>query len=736
MESERPPWPDAERIPEDRVRDVFRSPPGVPSRFARSALIVGARGAGKTMLFRYLKETSEGFVTHIYLSTEFPSLTKAGYGPLTSTYSHDEEIQLSGKATALLALAISERLLRKGLTVPQDAFLHCFPDKLRQTNLQVTASWITDVRYIMNREALSSFDAVAQGSPLVSFVSSVGDYNRHTLGPMLLLFDRADAVPSPALLPVFELLDQAGLYTVLVATRPGIGGEALSKLARVIAPGDSYDVMHLGLYPRSSEWKELVQQGLEVQFGLQFTSLPQTLRDCIAVFARDSIKVAVELASRCIFDKVNCDTSELTGLLEDFRESRLTAAQRTLQTYVEDFRQSMRNIRSETLEQHGSLTPGVLVTIRQRSKPLLFLERTRLDLFVDAALRSGAICMPEGERWVPGLRPTRVEIPPLLIWTKQDKVWTDWCPPAEITINASELTGRGGGGSRRPTIFIAYRVDFEKSKRFRNDIKGRIQSHPDLADAVVLDGEVPPGAKWPEVIRKRISQAHIVVGDLEGLRPDILFELGFAYGLGRVFIPVFESIPNIERIPTWLKGRQLGHYANIGGLDGIVSSIVTHLSDSEFVKSPAPPRPISSLVVWLRTLPWNTLALQQLQTAVNQEGLTFETYSNGDLTGERIIRRAASAALLIVSLDRTEIDGLVHYIAGAVVSRPRMGAGRKSLSRRVIVLEEKPRKFSALSLQKCEDSNDIVTICNAAGILDAAGVFVRAYKKWVRGSPE
>ncbi len=254
-----------------------------------------------------------------------------------------------------------------------------------------------------------------------------------------MLLDRADAVPTPALLPVFELLDQAGPYTTLVATRPGIGGEQLSRIARAVTPGDSYDVIHLGLHPRSKGWINLVKEALEAQFGSQFLTLPESVRNSIMIFSRDSIKVAVELVAGCTSGGGVCTNSELVRLFEDLRDRRLTTAQRTLQTYVRDFRDSIRFIREEVLKQHNVLTPGVLVTIKQRAQPYLLHERTRLDLFIDAALRSWAICKPEGQQWVPGIRPMQVEVPPLLVWTKKEKLWTDWDSPDEITLNAGEL---------------------------------------------------------------------------------------------------------------------------------------------------------------------------------------------------------------------------------------------------------------------------------------------------------
>ncbi len=179
MDFDQPPWPDAERIPEKRVREVFRSPPAMPARFVRSTLVVGSRGAGKTILFRYLKDTHEGFATHIYLSTEFASLTKAGHGPLTPRYPENIENQLSGKATSLLALAISDRLQRKGLSVPTEYLLRCLPEKFRNGLNKIDDQRINDTRETINKETLIGFEGIAEASPLVSFGSESGVINRY-----------------------------------------------------------------------------------------------------------------------------------------------------------------------------------------------------------------------------------------------------------------------------------------------------------------------------------------------------------------------------------------------------------------------------------------------------------------------------------------------------------------------------------------------------------------------------
>jgi len=605
----------------------------------------------------------------------------------------------------------------------------CLPEKSRRNIQQLDARCINEARDSVNRAALGDFEMIGAANPLISFVSEAGECNRRVHGPLLLLFDRADVVPPPSLPPVFRLLDQAGSHIVLLATRPGIGGEPLARISQEVVPGDHYDILSLGLYPRAPDWTNFVQLALEAQFGSQLAIVPEEIRNCIMVYARDSTKVAVDLMSHCLADSANRSVTGFIKLLQEFREDYLTAAQATLRTYVDNFGQSIRRIYNRMQKEHKPVTPGVLVTFRQRVQPPLFQILTTFDLFVDAALRSWALCMPDGQRWIPGSRPAQVEIPPLFMWPKDDKPWTSYCPPTSISISVGDLTGHGGPPSP-PTIFIAYRMTFERSQQFRQDLEARMRSHPMLSNATFFDGNVPYGAKWPLTIRERISKAHVMVADVQGMRPDILFEIGFAYGLGKALILAFEGHPNAGDIPVWLKGRQIGHYGDGGGLDGIVAGVVTHLSDPEFNRPTRPPQPVPSLVVWLRVLDWNKLFLDQLKTAANREGLDPEVYTDDQLTSENIIRRAASASLLVLSLDGTSMDDLTHYVAGAIVSKPLAGRGSASLPRRVIVLETKPRTFAALSLQKCEDDKDTVDLVNPTQALSAAKRFFDAHKKW------
>ena len=119
----------------------------------------------------------------------------------------------------------------------------------------------------------------------------------------------------------------------------------------------------------------------------------------------------------------------------------------------------------------------------------------------------------------------------------------------------------------------------------------------------VVDGHTLPGGNWPAKIRERLKASQIVVGDVAGVSAEVFFELGFAYGLGKVIIPVVGHEDERSSVPDWLSTMQFGYYGTSDGFAGIVSSVVAHFSDPEYIKPPKPPRPIPSLAIWLRRLP-------------------------------------------------------------------------------------------------------------------------------------
>jgi hypothetical protein len=194
------------------------------------------------------------------------------------------------------------------------------------------------------------------------------------------------------------------------------------------------------------------------------------------------------------------------------------------------------------------------------------------------------------------------------------------------------------------------------------------------------------------------------------MRREVLFEIGLAYGLRRVLVPVVASQEERSMLPSWLNATQLGYYSNAAALSALTASVSTLLSDLEFALGAKPANPVPGLAVWLRTLDWNKRALEQFKMAAQNEGLAIEVF-NDDAPDEIVVRRAGSANLLVVSLDGTASDALMHFLCGAVAAKPKAGYGG-SLKRTVLVLEppDSQRTLVAEGLRRCPETVKIIPL--------------------------
>jgi hypothetical protein len=539
----------------------------------------------------------------------------------------------------------------------------------------------------------------------------------------------------PALAPVFDLLDQSGEYVVVVTTRPGHGGKLLANLIQGIVPGDHFDVAHLGDEPRSDAWKAFMWEAIMAQLADQSERLPTMARNLVLAMARDSLRTALELAGEYVLAAPETADRRLVNAINAARERQLGAARSTLQRYHPDFLDLIGRIRRDVTAKGGSLDRPVILELRHSRSGDLFDAPSPVDSFLNLALRVGAICVPEGQRWMPGVHLREFEIPLILTWRPTELTTVaDTSKTERITLTDSEVLQAGGGRPKPPSIFAAFRFDYPESQRFRDDLARALARHGELSRLVIADGRVPAGTPWAEAIRKRIRKARLAVGDVTGMRPDVQFELGFAYGLGKPRIPVVANPASRSALPEWAGATQVGHFADEAGMRGIISSIHAHLTDPEFTVLAQPPTPIPGLTVWARTMNWNRHASDQCATIAAREGLIWHCIEDA-VPNESIIRRAAQASFLVVSLDGTAADSLMHYICGAVVAKPATGQGQR-LSRRILVLCQPgtdPSLVVAASLRRCQD---IVSVAAIDDVLSHVNRFARDYRDWLKKSEQ
>ncbi len=367
-----------------------------------------------------------------------------------------------------------------------------------------------------------------------------------------------------------------------------------------------------------------------LKFGRGFSSIPEDIKTEIVLVARDSVRTTLELFARCLSAGSALTRAHLGSAIESLQENLLTAAQSTLQGHHLEFRRLVKEIKKKAIDQSGQITGPVQISISAELSDSLFDTSTKLSRFVDSALRSGAFCLCEGHRWAPGLKPNNLELPPILAWHKGARFWKhNSALPIEISLQESEVLRYSGGPMKPPTLFIAFRLKSSESVRFRDELEKAIHAHPNLREFRVVDGRTHAGASWAPEVRSRIVGSRLVIGDVTGMKPDVLFELGFAYGLGKPTIPAGSMETRPSSLPTWLTSIQIGSYGTKGAMNGLVSSIVAHLSDSEGTRLSQPLQPVPSLAVWVRELAWNQHSKEQFLTAAQACGLKPEIFGSG-----------------------------------------------------------------------------------------------------------
>ncbi|MCI0557634.1 MAG: nucleoside 2-deoxyribosyltransferase, partial [Nitrososphaera sp.] len=112
------------------------------------------------------------------------------------------------------------------------------------------------------------------------------------------------------------------------------------------------------------------------------------------------------------------------------------------------------------------------------------------------------------------------------------------------------------------------------SEQFRESLERKLSETECVRVVTVAVGKlVPLGEKWCGKIREVIKRAKVVIADVTALSPEVLFEVGFAHGLGRPTLPVVSEQSWVGRLPRWLTELQIGHFDSPEGWDNIVNAI-------------------------------------------------------------------------------------------------------------------------------------------------------------------
>lgn len=306
-----------------------------------------------------------------------------------------------------------------------------------------------------------------------------------------------------------------------------------------------------------------------------------------------------------------------------------------------------------------------------------------------------------------------------------------------VDLKDGELSG---GGPRQKfkvvNIFVAYRFHSTESINFREELESRLLKTDSLSDVRVIDGrQILLGNNWSSQIRKAIEQSRVVVAELTALSPEVLFECGYAYGLGRPILPVVENSTWDSRLPRWLTTFQMGNFSSESGWKEIVDSIdqiVNKTGPRE--KTVGLPEADPGYAVWLPGTSLFEVGKDSLVTVTNRFDMNspHTTFEVSDLfeSSELVIEEVAKSSLLIASVGGISADTFVHFACGIVVSKPKTGVSNRKIMRRVILVVSKQMDKDKILSDSARRASHVVQIVNKGQLNDALIRYGEIYRRW------
>jgi len=269
------------------------------------------------------------------------------------------------------------------------------------------------------------------------------------------------------------------------------------------------------------------------------------------------------------------------------------------------------------------------------------------------------------------------------------KSMNDYCV---VEVTHDVLVGGGARSPRRPAIFVAYDFDSPESKQFKLDLESAIHQTAALATIEVLDGHSFVGEYWPTKVRSNLKKAKLTIADLSVLNQEVLFECGFAWGLGRPILPVASTPAGHTRMPSWFTDIQFGHYSSTEGIGHILDSIAYHLrlrgqrGARQFRRIEGNPRGVALIGCSV-----NGDSLREMvNTACAQYGMdapyVIDDVSSLESIESSQVHEAVEASLFIGVLSGGSSDPFIHFAAGAVLSTPTSGESKARLPKRVLLV--------------------------------------------------
>jgi hypothetical protein len=308
---------------------------------------------------------------------------------------------------------------------------------------------------------------------------------------------------------------------------------------------------------------------------------------------------------------------------------------------------------------------------------------------------------------------------------------------AEVTyLKTKELFGPSKLRSPKRKVFLAYRFQAQTSTNFVKTIQRRLGATPGLDDIEFMTGKAPVGTDWAGSIIRRLEKATLfMVADVTDLRPEVLFELGIAFGLRRWVVPVIESSDAIPKCPAWLRWLNIASY-DTAGFPRLLRELHEVAISRRSYRPTQLPGPTPYRIGVLGSSTWLSGEREKLRELA--ESRSFAIESLDDITPNNFKQAfkiaAQSTFLIICATSGTESSALVSFLAGIPVAQRSIRPDSNPLRRRVVLAREGTDVAIADGIVHTQELFTVVD--NSSELMSEIELFFRAHSAWLRsGNP-
>jgi len=709
---------DADRYTTDVAANRYVKHPGGVPQPTEHCLILGPRGAGKTIMLKalYTEWRAVPGLLPVYIELQ-PSIAKiAGELPL---YGHEP---LSPRDRAMLdcmSLAVSVALVTgvAAAVRPESTI-----DALKLFSWHQSAGTLQEwTRNAHNklRDALISGNPFDFETPPVSVVAStLGDsVRREAQKTLVLLVDQIDQVPSPVFRPIVSLLRRTSSYTTIMASRPCPTAPEQAVMPSDVVAGETYQVMSIGPELEIARREALITSVLQKLPFLE-NSKEKIVNQSrtLAALTWPSLRLAIQICQ--VYEQMLMHGQgstawqdaivEVSHRYEDIVKDGLRA-------WCANPSQVLREWREKALEKDGTSDDHIIrATLRLVRRDLFANVDEDAAAFFRVALKHGILFPGARERYVLDQLPDSFEIGPLLLVTDATRLSPE---RAEVSVD----WGVGHGDLKRwvkpsqphairtKRIFVSYWMSdpLRQTSEVAEILRARL-----LDTVTLVMGESHGSPQFSPRILQKIERCNMVICDLTtGIR-NIFVEYGWAVGLNKPVVQVSKEKASIVNQPGWLKARQFQFYETEEQREKLFTSVIRLLNE-----------PVDRVGQWIYEPPAIDMAFRPKPTVmtllgpgtlieevtnryadkIREYGVEFDALAIGDQSAVlfEAIRRARKAGTLALLFTGNSTDYLPCLAGGIFTTTAKAYSASRYLRRQLVL-------FNGSNLPRAEVIPDLL----------------------------